>query len=100
MAAGGGGGHLQVGEMLNLRLLIGQAVARLLLIGQTAARLLLIGQCLQEEAGDIFKWAEEEGLTGTNYVWIVTQSVIGRNTIIFKDQIVLSNLYFTHNKQQ
>ena len=90
MAAGGGGGHLQVGEMLNLRLLIGQAVARLL----------LIGLCLQEEAGDIFKWAEEEGLTGTNYVWIVTQSVIGRNIIIFKDQIVLSNLYFTHNKQQ
>ncbi len=31
----------------------------------------------QEEARDIFKWAEEEGLTGTNYVWIVTQSVIG-----------------------
>ena len=22
-------------------------------------------------------WAEELGLTGTNYVWIVTQSVIG-----------------------
>jgi hypothetical protein len=32
---------------------------------------------LQEEARDIFRWAEEEGLTGTNYVWIVTQSVIG-----------------------
>jgi hypothetical protein len=38
---------------------------------------------LQEEARDIFRWAEEEGLTGTNYVWIVTQSVIG--TAFFND---------------
>ncbi|XP_023326378.1 glutamate receptor ionotropic, NMDA 2B isoform X2 [Eurytemora carolleeae] len=33
----------------------------------------------KEEARHIMSWADQAGLTGTNYVWIVTQSVIGES---------------------
>ena len=31
----------------------------------------------QDEANNIMGWARERDLTGTSYVWVVTQSVIG-----------------------
>ena len=33
----------------------------------------------REEAAEILDWAKGRGLTGNNYVWIVTQSVIGES---------------------
>lgn len=33
----------------------------------------------RDEANNILGWAREKDLTGHNYVWIVTQSVIGEN---------------------
>ena len=33
----------------------------------------------KDEANDIMEWAREKELTGNNYVWIVTQSVIGES---------------------
>lgn len=39
------------------------------------ARVMLL-YCTKEEAVDILAWAEELKITGENYVWVVTQSVI------------------------
>ena len=33
----------------------------------------------KEEANNIMSWAHDKELTGNNYVWIVTQSVIGES---------------------
>ena len=33
----------------------------------------------REEAAEILDWAREKELTGNNFVWIVTQSVIGES---------------------
>ena len=33
----------------------------------------------QDEANQIMEWARDRELTGNNYVWIVTQSVIGES---------------------
>ena len=35
--------------------------------------------CTKEEANNILEWARDKDLTGNNYVWIVTQSVIGES---------------------
>lgn len=42
----------------------------------TEARIILL-YCTREEAKTIFQFASKLGLTGANYVWIATQSVIG-----------------------
>ena len=33
----------------------------------------------KDEANNILSWARDRDLTGNNYVWIVTQSVIGES---------------------
>ena len=35
--------------------------------------------CTKDEANNIMEWARDKDLTGNNYVWIVTQSVIGES---------------------
>ena len=45
------------------------------LVGSEARILLLY--CTREEAKTIFGYATKLGLTGENYVWVATQSVIG-----------------------
>jgi ionotropic glutamate receptor NMDA 2B len=45
------------------------------LVGSESRILLLY--CSKEEARNILQTANKLGLTGSNYVWIVTQSVIG-----------------------
>lgn len=47
------------------------------LVGSEARILLLY--CTRDEAADILKDAAKLGLTGANYVWIVTQSVIANS---------------------
>merc|ERR1719483_1061116 len=35
--------------------------------------------CTKDKANNIMEWARDKALTGNNYVWIVTQSVIGES---------------------
>ena len=46
------------------------------LLANSETRIVLL-YSTKEEANNILLWAREKGLTTTNYVWIVTQSVIG-----------------------
>ena len=45
---------------------------------QSETRIIML-YATREEAAEILDWAKGRGLTGNNYVWIVTQSVIGES---------------------
>ena len=45
---------------------------------QSETRIIML-YATREEAAEILDWAKEKELTGNNYVWIVTQSVIGES---------------------
>ena len=45
---------------------------------QSDTRIIML-YATREEAAEILDWAKEKELTGNDYVWIVTQSVIGES---------------------
>lgn len=62
--------------ILGTFLFLGNGDVDLAGLANTEIRILLL-YCSREEAREIFRTAAKLGLTGANYVWVVTQSVIG-----------------------
>lgn len=57
------------------------------------ARVMLL-YATREEAADILAWARDLHLTGENFVWIVTQSVLGSMQQSHKFPVGMLGMYF------
>ena len=65
-------------------MLLNQGDEDLAVVVDSEARIMLL-YSTSEEARHIMRAAEKLGLTGKNYVWIVTQSVVGPSEVAPSD---------------